>query len=166
MSKLLRYFTPGQSCFITAVTARRQPVLDQHAELLLRAVRRAARQSRFVLIAWVVLPDHLHAIIDSPDGDISRIVQRVKLSFSLQWRRRSRRNGPIWQPRYWDHIIRSEEDLQRHVDYVHYNPVRHGLTDSPRKWRLSSFRRFLRAGVYNTDWGERQVMVGDDEFGE
>ncbi|MFH1374872.1 MAG: transposase [bacterium] len=166
MSKLLRYFAPGQSCFITAVTARRQPVLDQHAELLLRAVRRAVRQSRFALIAWVVLPDHLHAIIDSPDGDISRIVQRVRLSFSLQWQRRSRRNGPIWQPRYWDHIIRSEKDMKRHVDYVHYNPVRHGLMDSPRKWRLSSFRRFQRAGVYNADWGENQITVGDDEFGE
>jgi len=78
------------------------------------------------MIAWAILPDHFHVIIDSPDGDTPKIVQRVKLSFSLQWQRLSGRNGPIWQHRYWDHIIRSEEDMKRHVDYIHYNPVKHG----------------------------------------
>jgi len=118
------------------------------------------------MIAWAILPDHFHVIIDSPDGDTPKIVQRVKLSFSLQWQRLSGRNGPIWQHRYWDHIIRSEEDMKRHVDYIHYNPVKHGLAESPSKWPLSSFHRYLQTGYYNADWGESRVASGDDMFGE
>jgi putative transposase len=113
-----------------------------------------------------VLPDHLHAIIHSPDGVTAKIVQRVKHSFSLQYQRWSGKDGPIWQHRYWDHIIRSQEDMKRHLDYIHYNPVKHGLTDSPKKWPLSSFRRYLRRGAYDSDWGENIPKPGEDTFGE
>ena len=118
------------------------------------------------MIAWVILPDHFHAVIDNPDGDTAKIVQRVKLSFSLQFQRVSDWNGPIWQHRYWDHIIRSGKDLARHVDYIHYNPVKHGLTDSPGQWRLSSFSRYLRIGHYPGDWGMASIDSGDGLFGE
>jgi len=141
-------------------------VLDRHVGLLFRAVRKAKRKSRFTVVAWVVLPDHFHAIIDSPDGDISAIVQRIKLSFALQWRRLSKADGGIWQHRYWDHIIRSEEDMARHVDYVHINPVKHGLVGSTKQWRFSSFHGFRRAGHYDADWGEGGVSADNDVYGE
>jgi len=166
MSKLLRYFASGQCCFITTATANRQRVLDRYSEALIRAVQRAKTKSRFSVIAWVILPDHFHVVIDNPHGDTPKIVQRVKLSFSLQYQRLSERNGPIWQHRYWDHIIRSEKDLKRHVDYIHYNPIKHGLTESPSLWPLSSFHRYSRMGYYNADWGENLIATGDDTFGE
>jgi len=166
MSKLLRYFAPGQFCFITAVTFCRERILHQHADLLIRAVRRARMKSPFSVIAWAILPDHFHAVIKSPRGDADKITQRVKLSFSLQWQRASGRSGPIWQHRYWDHIIRSEEDMKRHVDYIHYNPVKHGLVASPGAWPLSSYHRYLRQGYYEADWGNSRLEFGDGVFGE
>ena len=59
----------------------------------------------------------------------------------------------VWQPRFWEHHIRGEEDLGRHLDYIHYNPVKHGYAASPAGWPYSSFARFVRAGVYSEGWG-------------
>lgn len=166
MSKLQRYFASGQSCFITAVTANRQPILDKYSELFIRAVQRAKRKSRFAVVAWVILPDHFHVVIDCPDGDVPAIVQRVKLSFSLQYQRFTGEEGSVWQHRYWDHIIRSDGDMKRHVDYIHYNPVKHALTESSKEWPLSSFHRYLQTGHYDIDWGEKRIGLGGKEFGE
>ena len=181
MSKLLRYFEPGQYCFITSVTHRRRPLLVEHVDLLCRAVRTAKRKSRFEMIAWVVLPDHFHVIVHCPTGDFPTVVQRVKLSFSLQFQRRVRRrtrptrsqpekrcddHGGIWQHRYWDHIIRSEADLSRHVDYIHRNPVKHSFVDSLRKWKQSSYHEFSRQGYYEPEWGKAGMDWEDDDFGE
>lgn len=166
MSKLLRYFAPEQCCFITSVVAERQPILLQHAAFLARALHRAHQKSLFSLAAWVVLPDHFHGILLVPDGDTSRIVQQVKQSFSRQHRSLTGVGGPVWQHRFWDHIIRSEKDMKRHIDYIHYNPVRHGLVNSPSKWVLTSFRRYLRLGIYQPDWGESQKDDIRNGFGE
>ncbi len=166
MSKLLRHHGPNQHCFITVVTSDRKPLLCRHIDLLLTAVRRAKRKSWFSLVAWVVLPDHTHAILYSPAGETARIVQRIKLSFSLQLRSLTHTNGIAWQHRYWDHVIRTEEDFKRHLDYIHYNPVKHGLVSSPAEWELSSFRRYMRDGYYSQDWGEREPLVVEGLFGE
>lgn len=146
MSKLIRHFLPGQSCFITSVTARRNPLLVRHVTLLAQEVRRAGARSDFNIVAWVVMPDHFHFVLDAPNGDTSLIMQRIKLSFSGQYRSRTDNAGFIWQPQYWDHIIRSQDDMNRHIDYIHYNPVKHGLVDSPIEYRLSSFKGFCRTG--------------------
>ena len=166
MSKLLRHFRPNQSCFITAVTANRQPILERYADLLLGAVRSAKRESRFTIIAWVILSDHFHAVVHDPRGDTSKIVQRVKLSFSLQYRRLVGGSGPVWQHRFWDHIIRSEEDMRNHVDYIHLNPVKHGLTSTPGGWSLSSFQDFVETGRYDANWGEGVIIDRESEYGE
>ena len=166
MCKLLRYYAPGQYCFVTSITANRCPILVDNFSLLAQAVRRARQRSRFTVMAWVVIPEHIHALILTPNGDTNKIVQRVKLSFSLLLRKASGSNGPFWQHRYWDHIIRSEDDMRRHIDYIHYNPVKHGLTDSPSEWALSSFRKYLKRGMYQTDWGTRTMDFGDGSFGE
>jgi putative transposase len=166
MSKLLRYFGPGQYCFVTSITADRQRILDQHTDFLARAVHRAHQKSLFSVVAWVVLPDHFHALIYAPNGDTARIVQRVKLSYSLQLKPVIPGDRAIWQNRYWDHIIRSEEDMRRCIDYIHYNPVKHGLTDSPGAWPLTSIRRYMRSGKYELDWGVVSEDFGEDTFGE
>ena len=166
MSKLLRYFAPGQYCFVTSVVAARRPLLVHHAGLLSRAVHRAHRKSLFSVVAWVVLPDHFHALLYAPGGDTSRIVQMVKLSFSLQYQSRTGEYGPFWQHRYWDHIVRSEEDMRRHIDYIHYNPVKHNLATLAGKWPLSSFRRYQRLGIYSADWCAIPDHIINDAFGE
>ncbi|MFH1686802.1 MAG: transposase [bacterium] len=166
MSKLLRHFQPGHSCFVTSVTNQRRPLLVRNARSLARAVRRARRKSSFEVVAWVVLPDHFHMIIDVPNGDTSAIMRRIKLSFSGQYRSEMGFVGPVWQHRYWDHIIRSQEDMNRHVDYIHYNPVKHGLAQAPREYRLSSFRRYCLRGQYDWAWRADENRFVEFEFGE
>jgi putative transposase len=166
MSKLVRFFESGQTCFITSVTGDRRRLLHSNSGMLGHAVRRALEKSRFAIIAWVVLPDHVHAVLQSPNGDLSKIVQRIKLSFSKQLRRLPGESGPVWQHRYWDHIIRSDRDLVRHVDYIHYNPVKHGLVASPVEWPLSSYHRYRHRGYYGPDWGEQPISWGESAFGE
>ena len=166
MSKLLRYFEPGQYCFVTSIAANRRRILDQDAELLARALHRAHQKSLFSVVAWVILPDHFHAVLYTPHGDTSRIVQQIKQSFSRQHRSLTGVGGPVWQHRFWDHIIRSDDDARHHIDYIHYNPVKHGLVDSPGKWPLTSFRRYLRLGIYQPDWCESPTEDINEDFGE
>jgi putative transposase len=103
----------------------------------------------------VVLPDHIHAVWRLPAGDANfpgrwrRIKQRVTLAMRAELRSA----GSAWQPRYWEHLIRDDEDLQRHVDYIHYNPVKHGLVQAPRDWPHSSFHRFVAQGLLAAGWG-------------
>ncbi len=166
MSKLLRFYQPGQACFITSVTVHRQPLLVRHVQMLIRATRRAEGKCPFTVVAWVVLPDHFHLLLDVPSGETSAIMRRIKLSFSAQYKQRTGFVGPVWQHRYWDHIIRSPEDLNRHIDYIHYNPVKHGLVRSPSDYRLSSFKMFCRLGQYDLDWRASESSFADQSFGE
>jgi len=154
VSKLLRYYSPGQVYFITAVTHGRTPLLVENCNLLWEAVTRAQDRVRFEAIAWMVLPDHFHMIVDPEDRDLSGIVRRLKLSFATLYRQRQGLDrGTIWQRRFWDHIIRDQVDMNRHVDYIHYNPVKHGLVDDPFKWRHSSLDDYRKSGYYARDWG-------------
>jgi putative transposase len=115
----------------------------------------------------VLLPDHLHAIWTLPhaDADFPRRWAYIKKEFSKSWlaaggfenevshsKQHDRRRG-VWQRRYWEHSLRDETDFEQHCDYIHYNPVRHGLAVCPRDWPFSSFHRFVRAGDYDSDWG-------------
>ena len=152
MSILLRYFALGQTCFVTSVVADRRQLLVDSADLLARAVHRAHRKSLFTVVAWVVLPDHFHALLYTPNGDTSSILQRVKQSFSRQHRSMTGVGGSVWQHRYWDHIVRSEEDMRHHIDYIHYNPVKHGLVKAPKDWPFSTFWKFVNEGIYDESW--------------
>ena len=78
--------------------------------------------------------------------------------------RRSKRERSVWQRRYWEHLIRDEADWGRHVDYIHYNPVRHGLAQSPGEWPYSSFHRFVRQGMYEQDWAGEQGSWVDERL--
>jgi putative transposase len=148
------------------VTVHRKPLLVQHSDLFIKAVKKARDKADFQITAWVILPDHVHMILNVPNGDTSKIMQIIKLSFSGQYKCKTGITGSIWQRRYWDHIIRSTEDMNRHIDYIHYNPVKHGLVDSLKEYSLSSFRKFCREGLYDWNWIENSNNDCCYEYGE
>lgn len=169
MPNYRRAYVPGGSFFFTVVTYRRKPVFrDPAAVNLLRSSMRRVQNSRpFRIDAIVVLPDHLHAIWTLPERDddfamrwslIKRYVSSALPGFGTgpaDPSRRKRREPTVWQRRYWEHLIQDEDDLRRHVDYIHYNPVKHGVVKTPADWPYSSFRRAVARGDYPADWGKQ-----------
>ncbi|WP_137886678.1 transposase [Pseudomonas sp. 2FE] len=159
-----RFWCPGGTYFFTHTLLRRQgnDLLVRHIEPLREAVRIVRQSHPFHIHAWVVLPDHLHCVIQLPSGDSDYATRwrLIKLIFSrrlpveeprsaVQQRRRER---GIWQRRYWEHLIRDSDDLRRHLDYVHINPFKHGLVERVRDWPYSTFHRLVAQGIYPADW--------------
>jgi len=145
----------GASYFFTVVAYRRRPLLClPDVRTALRAAILRVRHSRpFQIDALVLLPDHLHCIWTLPDGDDAYSLrwQLIKSSVTRAWDSDDR----VWQRRYWEHTLRDQRDFNAHCDYIHYNPVKHGLCSAPRDWPFSSFHRFVREGWYPRDWGAR-----------
>jgi putative transposase len=180
MSDYRRCYLPGGSFFFTAVTERRVAILCSD---LARSCLRAAffdcrRRWPFRVDALVLLEDHLHTIWTLPlnDPDYSKRWGWIKKEFTKLWlasggveqqrtasRLRYRRRG-VWQRRFWEHALHDARDYARHFDYVHYNPVKHGLVDCARDWPFSTFHRWVKRGVYEPNWGCRNngVMDFDD----
>jgi putative transposase len=166
MAAYRRMSQPGATWFFTLTTEQRKPLLTQPQILRAMTVapREVYRRDPFELVAWVVLPDHLHVIARLPEGDsayarrisiFKRLVsQRVsnKLVLGKRESTRKRRESGLWQRRFWEHMIRDEADLHRHIDYIHYNPVKHGHARSAAAWAYSSFHGYMRAGVLPPDW--------------
>lgn len=163
-----RAWVPGGTFFFTVVTDRRTPLFAHPAarSLLGDVVRRCQQQWPFEIRAIVLLPDHLHAIWSLPPGDTAypRRWAWIKGKFTKEWlvaggteravsegRRRDGRRG-VWQPKYWEHTLKDEMDFERHFDYIHYNPVKHGLVRCPCDWLWSSVHRYVRLGVYPANW--------------
>lgn len=163
-----RNYQPGGTFFFTVVTAGRAAFFsDPVARTLLRTCIRDERRCRpFKIEAVVLLADHLHTIWTMPhgDSDFSTRWSAIKGNFTRSWlrlgpgertvsgdQRRQGRRG-VFQPRFMEHTIRDEEDFIRHVEYIHYNPVKHGLVRCPVDWRWSSFHRYVKLGVYPENW--------------
>jgi len=164
MANYRRHYVPGGTYFFTLVTAHRIPWLarEDGRRVLGDALRTVRAARPFRMDAIVVLPDHLHCIWTLPDGD-SDFSGRWK-SIKHRCTRRLRATGwssrtAPWQRHYWEHLIRDEEDFRNHLDYVHYNPVKHGLCDVPSEWPASSFDRYVDAGVYSCDWGGPSIAL-------
>lgn len=140
----------GTFFFTVTLRDRRSDALVRHVHALRNAWRAAKARISHEVVAVVVLPDHLHAVITIRDGsgDYPRLWQDIKKGFT----RRIDGTSP-WQARYWEHTITGETDLRRHVDYVHINPVKHGLVARVVDWPHSSFHRYVSAGLLPTDWG-------------
>ena len=170
MSNYRRAFVPGGRYFFTLVTWRRKPILGEADAIgaFRFALSKVKRNRPFDIDGIVVLPDHLHCILQLPEGDSD---------FSGRWREIkkacSRRIAPVsdhrrerrvWQRRFWEHAIRDDDDWRRHMDYIHYNPVKHGLVTRPGDWPWSSFRKCVARGWYAPDWGaeEPQLLRGMD----
>lgn len=163
MSNYRRVWVPGGTYFFTVnLLERRRRLLVEHIDLLRDAFRAAKAARPFDLLAIVVLPDHLHCVWRLPEGDADNANRwaQIKSGFSRALplherrspRRIARRERGIWQRRYWEHLVRDEDDLRRHLDYLHINPVKHGHTARAGDWPYSSFRRWVAAGVYPMEW--------------
>ncbi|MBU1319219.1 MAG: transposase [candidate division Zixibacteria bacterium] len=153
--------------FLTHVTFDRQPILIDHIDLVHDSIDKHKRDSAFELIAWVVLHDHWHCIINPQENDLADLTKRIKLSFAMRFLKRAgQKSGRTWQNRYWDHIIRNSEDMNNHLDYIHYNPVKHGYVTAPLDWEHSSFHKFVDEGLYRPDWGAKREIGFSGRFGE
>jgi putative transposase len=145
--------------FFTLATHQRKPLLcEQPALARLKAAFRYAKQKLpFQITGLVILPDHIHSIWQLPDddADFSTRWNMIKRYFSIgiNGNINHRREKDIWQKRFWEHMIRDEEELQRCLDYIHYNPVKHGYTDRPCDWPHSTFKNHVKKGFYAMDWG-------------
>ncbi len=166
---------PGGTYFFTVnLLDRRRRLLVEHVEALRAAVRNVRDKQPFHIDAWVVLPEHLHCLWTLPpgDADYSRRWKAIKTAFakavpreeSLSEVRLARHERGIWQRRFWEHTIRDERDYATHMDYIHFNPVKHGWVERVVDWPYSSFHRLVRAGVYSLDWGG--VDEAEGVFGE
>lgn len=164
----------GGTWFFTVNLAdRREDYLTRHIDALRQAVRQTRSRHPFEIIAMVVLPDHLHAIWALPPGDADYPLRwaLIKSAFSrslpktecIRDSRLAKRERGIWQRRYWEHQIRDEADLQAHVDYLHFNPVKHGYVRCVADWPFSSFHRYVRQGLLPADWVGAAVMLSLDE---
>jgi putative transposase len=172
-----RSLVPGGSYFFTVnLEDRRSRLLTDHIDSLRAAFWQAHRQHPFAIEAIVVLPDHLHAIWTLPEGDADFAVRwrLIKSTFSrtlpaeepVSPSRARRAERGIWQRRYWEHAIRDETDLERHIDYIHFNPVKHGHVARVRDWPHSSFHRFSRLGILPDDWAGDFTEGEAGGFGE
>ena len=173
----------GAMYFFTVVTHRRRRILteDMSRSLLRMAFRKIQQKYPFTIEGIVILPDHLHTLWRLPEGN-SR--------FSLRWRliksdyaseyikitpglsglsdsRQKKGERVVWQRRYWEHLIRDDGDFERHLDTIHYNPIKHGYVQSPHDWEWSSLHRYVERGWNETDWGDTcPAGVNDVRAGE
>lgn len=171
MRTYLRHRVPGGTYFFTVNLAERKhnDLLIRHVETLREACRYVQQRHTFVIEAMVVLPEHLHCIWKLPEGDDD---------FPLRWRllkayfsrhiltgerisasRQRKDERGIWQRRSWEHVIRDDTDFQRHVDYIHYNPVKHGYVEKVADWPYSSFHRWVKLGIYPQDWAASPTTI-------
>jgi putative transposase len=171
MSNYRRIHEAGGTYFFTVVLQNRQNgILVEHIDLLRNAVRQVKQRRPFHIDAWVVLPDHIHAIWTLPpdDVDYSGRWREIKKAFvkalpATEWRspvRQAKGERGIWQRRFWEHTIRDEADFQAHLDYVHINPLKHGWVDCVADWPYSTFHRYVAEGIYPANWaGTDKVLL-------
>jgi putative transposase len=151
----------GTYFFTVTLRNRSSDLLVRRIADLRDAFRVVRNQRPFTLDAIVVLPDHLHALWTLPEGDtdysgrwraIKSRFTRNLLQAGIELVRDPRGESRLWRRRFWEHTIRDDRDYQRHVDYIHWNPVKHGFVLNPTDWRYSSIHRFIRQGLLPAHW--------------
>jgi putative transposase len=169
----------GASFFFTLVTHNRRPFLceENHIKLLREAFRTVKERHPFTMDAFVLLPDHLHCIWTLPpqDSDFSTRWRQIKGYFSrhcggdLKGERTdgqaARGEQSVWQQRFWEHQIRDDRDRIAHVEYIHFNPVKHGLVSAPIHWPHSTFHQYVEQGIYHRDWATTEPITFDQHVG-
>jgi putative transposase len=182
MPEYRRYYVPGGTFFFTLVTEGRSRFLCQETARIILRTQMQLCQKRwpFSIEAIVLLPDHLHALWVMPAGDSNYSLRWawIKKEFTKSWleaggeeqgvsdsRRRNRRRG-VWQRRFWEHMIRDENDYERHFDYIHYNPVKHGLVARPQDWPHSTFHLWVKRNIYPLEWGCGPEEMKFDDLNE
>ncbi|MBK4737963.1 REP-associated tyrosine transposase [Noviherbaspirillum pedocola] len=171
-----RIHVAGGTYFFTVNLAqRRSGLLVRHIDDLRTAIREVKARHPFLIVAMVVLPDHLHAIWRLPEGDANYAMRwslikaafsrRVEKGESIDPSRKKKHERRVWQRRYWEHWIRDENDLRRHVDYIHYNPVKHGWVQRAVDWQYSTLHRYIERGLVPTHWGSNPSAHDDVDAG-
>lgn len=175
-----RYLRNRDGCiyFFTVVSEQRRPILT--TDLARRALRQAIQEVRheqpFQIIGFVLLPDHIHTIWELPPDDIDYSIRwkKIKTCFTKTWRksggtlpersysRIKRGEQSLWQRRFFEHTCQDESDRKRCLDYLHVNPLKHGLVDRVKDWRWSSFHRYMKLREYNLEWGNSADWYGDE----
>jgi len=160
-----RVWHPGGIYFFTVNLLQRKgnDLLVRHIEELREAIKEVKARHPFKIHGWVVLPEHMLCVIELPpdDADYATRLRLIKVGFSKALPKIERRSAVrvrrgergIWHRRYWEHVIRNEADYRAHLDYIHYNPVKHGWAKHVKDWPHSTFHRWVGQGVYPLDWG-------------
>ncbi len=171
----------GSTYFFTVVAYARQPILclTESRRVLREVITEIKVSHPFEIKAWVLLPDHLHCIWELPDGDSNYSIRwgLIKAGYTKRMKdfmevtkpsvsRLRHREGTVWQRRFWEHRIRDKDDYAAHCDYIHYNPVKHDLVNSPKDWEFSSFNKFCKEGVYPEGWGSDGCEFHEVDGGE
>jgi putative transposase len=166
-----RWRVSGGTYFFTLVTAQRIPILTTELgrQLLRLAIDQVKAKRPFQIEAMVLMPDHLHAVWSLPQGDADYSLRwsAIKEQFTRHWlkqggpeafasaSRRQHRERGIWQRRFWEHTCQDTAEIERAVDYIHWNPCKHGLVKNVREYPWSTFQKFMKAGQYPENWGHR-----------
>ena len=157
MPNYRRAIVPGGCWFFTTnLLDRRSSLLTDQIEALREATRRARERHPF----------HIDAFVVSTRWRLIKIVfsKSIPKTERLSKVRRARGERGLWQRRFWEHLIRDDEDYARHVEYCYINPVKHGLVTRVRDWPFSSFHPDVAAGLFPQDWAGEIETLG--EFGE
>jgi putative transposase len=164
MTEYRRTYIPGVSWFFTVNLAQRKGnhLLVDHIDELRQAFQYTKEKYPYRLDAVVVLPDHLHCIWTLPPDDSNysmrwnllkgRFSRAIARGERISKSRQNRRERGVWQRRFWGHLIRDQEDFNHHVDYIHWNPVKHGWVKQVSDWRHSSFHDYVARGIYAKNW--------------
>ena len=172
MPNYVRTYLPGGSFFFTVVTHQRKRVFvnDATVDHLRNVVRDVRLQLPFTVDAWVVLPNHIHAVWTLPEGDadFSRRWGVVKATYTKRMNAAGLMDSgvPVWQQRFWEHRIRDDKDFAANIDYVYINPVEHGLVSRASDWPWSSFHRDVQRGLYPANWGGDVAVDESYQYGE
>jgi putative transposase len=177
-NKLCRYYGAGYLHFITTSCYRRLPLLEkpQHRDLLLEVLERVRRRYHFVVVGYVIMPEHIHLLLSEPErGDPSKVMQAIKQGFARRLLRRQSAaddppiadprqrglwdtafdRGHLWQARFYDFVVYTENKRVEKLRYMHRNPVKRGLVAEPGHWDWSSYRHYAD--------GERGIVLVDEE---
>lgn len=164
--KYKRLFLENAYVFLTVVTSKRRHILVDNIELLKEALKNAKRFHSFEIFGIVILPEHFHIIIKPKViENYPKIIHLIKTYFSknidvnkiknykISPSRKKKQEKDIWQRRYWEHTIRDQDDLYNHLDYIHFNPVKHNYVKAVKDWGYSTFEKFVRKECYEINWG-------------
>ncbi len=173
-----RDYTNGATYFFTVVLFRRRHLFvdGQIIDLLRKAFKAEMTRRPFDIEAIVVMPDHIHTIWKLPDDDSDystrwRNIKRYftaavadKYNFEVSAARQHKKEQAIWQRRFWEYRIKDEEDFIRCVEYIHYNPVKHGYVINPADWKYSSIHKYISQGFVAANWGSGITVSEDNDI--
>ena len=163
MSNYRRYFIKNHPIFITMVAYNRNDILINNIELLRKSFIIAKKYYNFEIVAICVMKNHIHMILSSDIiNELPQIIRTIKHNFTklipsqyypidIPDSMKKRKEKGIWQRRYYDHVIRDEKDLHKHIDYIHYNSMKH-YNIAPKDWKFSSFNKYVNNKIYDIDW--------------